>query len=128
MIRHWEEFEGGPNAVRNELHITLNRRCEILLGARTVKELGEPEAAVLLFDRINHTIGIRQAHPRHPNAHPLHAKSRGRHRLIRASEFCRHHKIRVTETVAFTTAEIGEHGILILDLRTTTNIGKVLKS
>lgn len=124
MIRHWEEFEGGPNSGPNELHVTLNRKGEIMLGARTVQKLGEPEAAVLLFDRINHTIGIRQAHPRHPNAHPLHTKSRGRHRVIRANEFCRHHKIHVTQTVAFPTAGIGEKGILILDLRMTANFGK----
>ena len=86
MIRHWEEFEGGPNSGPNELHVTLNRKGEIMLGARTVKKLGEPEAAVLLFDELNHAIGIRPTHPQHAKAHPLQTKSRGRHRVLRRKQ------------------------------------------
>ena len=123
MIRQWEEFPVGPNDEAGNLHVTLSRKGEILLGAAAFERLGKPEAAVLLFDKINSVIGLLPSPSRNQNAYPLKAKSKARHRIVRANKFCRHYGIRVDRTVAFNMPEIDEEGILVLNLRTTTAIG-----
>lgn len=123
--RQWEEFPvgAGTSGGDRELHVTLNRRGEIMIGARAFEKLGEPEAAVLLFDKRNETIGIAPVEPDAVNAYPLIEKRNCRHRLIRANLFCRHHKIFVPRTAAFGRVEIDDEGILILNLRSLVGIG-----
>ena len=94
-VQQWEEFLVGPGGAGSELHVTLSRKGEILVGANAFEKMGSPEAAVLLFDRVNSLIGLRPAHPKTPNSYPLKAKTNCRHRIARASRFCRHHRIRV---------------------------------
>src|SRR5688572_20788665 len=125
MIRQWEEFEIGPKEPTTNLHVTLNKKGQLLIGARAFERLGNPEAAVLLFDKINHLIGIMPSHSRVANAYPLKRKAAGYgYRFIGAYRFCRHHGIRVDRTVAFNDVKIDEEGILELNLKTTTAIGK----
>lgn len=123
--RNWEEFPVGPGKKRGEggLHVTINRKSEIMIGAEAYERMGEPDAAVLLYDRRNLTIGIAPAEPDAVNAYPMVAKRNCRHRVVRANLFCRHHLIYVPRTAAFGKAEIDEDGILILDLRALVGIG-----
>ena len=124
MINQWEEFPIGPNTADETLHVTLSRKGEILIGVRTFEKLGRPAAAILLFDRLHHMIGVLPSNHHAKNAYPLKSKVGGSHRLIRANKFCRHYGIRVDRTIAFGTPKINEDGILILDLGTTSIIGK----
>lgn len=94
-----------------------------MIGAKAFEQMGEPEAAVLLFDKCNHTIGIAPAEKDAINAYPLIAKRYDRHRTIRANLFCRHHMIYVPRTAAFGKVEIDHDGILLLDLRTLVGVG-----
>src|ERR1043165_254592 len=115
MSTQWEEFEFGPGD-KKELRVTLTRKGEITIGAVAVEAMGEPEAAVLLWDKAASRIGIKRAPvARATNAFPLLRHGKWRHRVIRASRFCRHHRIRVERTVAFQEVAIDDDGVLVLD-------------
>ena len=116
-FRKWEEFPVGPSGAVSGLHVSLNRKGEILLGARTFRKFGEPEQVLLLFERRNMLIAIVPTTSKATNCYPLIEKRNGGHRVIRANLFCRHYGIAFGRTIAFNTAIIDDDGKLILDLR-----------
>ena len=121
MIEEWEEFEAGPTPPRSErIHVTLNKRNVILLNGNIHEKLGSPEAVIFLFDKVNSIIGINPASPNMSNAFPVKQKGRGRHRLIRATPFCKKYGIMLDGTMAFLNPEIDDDGVLRLDLKATT--------
>ena len=126
VVKRWEEFQVGPRDVSAEMHVTLNPKGEIVIGAAAFERFGRPEQAVLLYDLDNKLIGILPANTRAKNAYPLQAPKdeRQRHRLIRANRFCKHHGITVPATMAFNKAEIDEEGVLVLPLRNMRVVGK----
>ena len=127
MIQQWEEFPVGPGGEGDQmLHVTLSKKGEIMVGAAAFEKWGKPAAAVLLFDKINSVIGLLPVNARTENAYPLKEKMKGRHRVVRANRFCRHYGIKVDRTVAFNRPKIDGEGILILDLKETSGMGKVL--
>ena len=127
-VRQWEEFPVGPGGDADHLHVTLGKKGEIVIGAVAFEKFGKPEAAVLLFDKVNSVIGLLPSHRRAENAYPLIVKTNGRHRVVRANRFCRHHGIRVERTIAFNKPEIDGEGILVLDLKATSGLGKEVTS
>ena len=124
MERKWDEYKLGPSDERSRMHVTLSTRGEILIGAKTFDRIGRPDAAVLLFDKENNVIGLRPTHSRIPNAYLLGPKTTGRHRVIRASRFCRDHGIKVTRTTIF-KQPVMEKGVLVLDLKETVVVRSV---
>ena len=123
MISHWEEFKAGPTTPLNErMHVTLSPRNVILMNGNIHDRLGQPNAVILLFDKVNSIIGVNPAGANMPNAFPVKHKTNGRDRLIRATPFCKHYGIQVDGTTAFLNPEIDEDGVLRLDLRTTTPV------
>lgn len=122
MERNWEEFGDGPKDRKTSLHVTLGRKGELLLGVVACRQLGEPEAVILLFDHETRVMGVRPAHIRAENAFPMKLKKRGSHRLVRAIRFCKHHGISVDRTVRFRNAVI-ENGVLVLDTNAMVNVG-----
>src|SRR5687768_14216719 len=122
MNSGWEEFDEGPDQP-GELRVTLSRKGEIMIGARAVARLGEPDWVVLMFDRANSLIGMRPSHRHEKNAYPTVHKMNGRHRIVRANKFCRHYGIKFERTRAFVSAKIGEDGVLVLDLKETKSAG-----
>lgn len=125
MLRQWEEFPVGPGGRGpNDLRVTLSRKGEIMVGAKAFEKMGRPEVAVLLFDRKNHTIGVCPADEKAVNGFPLIPKKKCRHRIVRANLFCRHYGIRVERTVAFSRPVIDEDGVLVLDLKVMTGVGR----
>lgn len=124
MERKWEEYKLGPSDAKSRMHVTLSVRGEILIGAKTFDRIGRPDAAVLLFDAENRAIGLRPTHPRVPNAYLFGPKKTGRHRVIRASKFCRDHGIKVERTTVFRYPVI-EKGVLVLDLKDTIPFGSL---
>lgn len=117
-LRKWEEFALGPSAVVDDMHVTLDPKSNITLGARAARRFGIFDSVVLMFDKWNKVIGIAPAMTGAPNAFPLIGKKNGDHRVIRANTFCRYYGIRVLRTTAI-KAEINQQGILELDLKFT---------
>ena len=107
--------------------MTLNRSGEILIGARAWAKLNRPKHAVLLYDRVNSLIGILPTSNFTKGAFPLTGKPDEHHRVIRASRFCRHYNIQVDRTIAFIEPKLDPDGTLVLDLKTTTPIGRERK-
>ena len=125
MINHWEDFDAGPTQPRGErLHVTLSPRNVILLNGNMHEQMGKPEAVMLMFDKVHSLIGLRATHPDRPGAFPLKNKSGGRHKLVRATPFCKHWGIRVDRPTAFIDPELTSDGILKLDLRKTFTVGR----
>jgi hypothetical protein len=126
MKKNWVEFQVGPGDVGSELHVSLNRKGEIVIGAAAFERFGRPEHVVLLHDEGNEFIGLLEASSVAKNAYPLHANKdpKQRHRLLRASRFCKHHGIKVSATMAFGNVEIDEEGVLVLPLKGMRVVGK----
>jgi len=123
MIWNWEEFEDGPQKAE-DLRVTLSRKGEIMIGARAIDRLGKPDWVVLMFDRMHSLIGVRPSNKHEKNAYPTVHKMNGRHRLVRASNFCRHYGIRFERTRAFVRPRVDEFGVLVLDLKETRAVTK----
>lgn len=123
MEEEWEEFEYGPRTDYGELRVTMSRVGQISLGAKAMKDLGDPTAAMLLYKPKERMIGLRPVHPRHPKAIPLRSNFRDNYRLLRANRFCKHYGIEITRTLMFNTPVI-EDGLLMLDLKAVTYIGR----
>lgn len=123
MICHWEEYDMGPTKARAErIHATINRKNTILINGNLHTRLGNPEAVKLLFDRVNSVIGIVAVPATLANSFPVTVPAAGRHRLIRATPFCRHFGISIDSTTYFREPEIDDQGILRLDLKNTAMI------
>ena len=122
MDDEWEEFERGPRTDFGELHASISSSGRLLIGAKAVKEMGDPPAVMLLFNKKEKMIGVRPVHPRNPKAIASNANSRDNHRVVRAHRFLQNYGIEVERTVMFTTPVI-EDGMLKLDLKNTVPIG-----
>ena len=123
IIRDWEEFDGGPSEQRRRrMYVTLNKRGMILINNGMFAAMGNPEAALLLYDRRNKTIGVRPAEAGAKKAFPVRQKSGSTHRSIYAWPFCRHFQIVPFETVRFTAPQIDNQGTLLLDLNGTVTV------
>jgi len=129
MLIRWEEFEGKPTEPKGErLHVTLNQKNVIFLNRNVHSRLGEPRAVVLMFDKVNSVIGIRPTEPGKKNAFPVKKRPGGNHRVIVATPFCVHYRIKVDRTTAFIDADVDNEGILRLDLKAVVEIGRVKRS
>jgi hypothetical protein len=105
----------------------MNERGVILLNAKAYSALGRPGAATLHFDEDERIIGIRHAEARLRSSFPIKKKdSHYTYRVIFASPFCRHFKIKVERTVQFNRVDIDDDGTMILPLRSTTSITRGL--
>ena len=124
LIQQWEEFPVGPSGTGEQMHVTLNKKGEIVICAKAFEKWGRPEAASLLFDKVNSRIGLLPINPSFNNAYPFIKKAKGRHRVLRANRFCRHHGIIVDRTVAFNKPEVDTEGILVLDLKGMSGFGR----
>ncbi len=123
MFRNWEEFALGPMDPREDLHVTLNEKGEIMIGARAAEMFGPHDWVVLLYDKWNGCIGIAPIKERSENAFPIVNKIKGRHRVIRAGRFCRYYGIFIPRTTAC-KAELDADGTLVLDLKATRAVRK----
>ncbi len=89
--------------------------------------MNEPKRIVVLFDRLNHTIGLKPATDLTKNAYPI--SPRGMHggKKIRAQRIFQEFGIRVPQTIRFEHPWVDEDGVLNLDLRTVTPSGKLTR-
>ena len=81
-------------------------------------------AVRLFFDENHLRIGLKPADPKRKNAFPVRKKDKWQNRVVHASPFCRHNKIRIDRTVVFNQVDLDDEGILTLDLNKTTSIGR----
>lgn len=129
MLIRWEEFEGKPTEPKGErLHVTLNKKNVFFLNRNIHTKLGRLRAVVLMFDKVNSVIGIRPIEPGKKNAFPVKKRPGGEHRVIVATPFCKHYRIKVDRTTAFIEPEIDPEGVLRLDLKSVIEIGRVKRS
>jgi len=124
MKMEWEEFAGGPNEPTNaRIHVTLNKKNNLLINKKAFEVLGSPAAVKLLYERRMQTIGVRAAAPGEEKAFPLKRHPRGSHHLISARPFCRYYKINLPEPIKFTEPLI-DNGILLLSLHKVEAISR----
>lgn len=123
MFGEWEHFESGPFR-RNEdrIHVTLSKASSILFNKVALEMLGQPEAVTLHFNRRKSLIGVKEAKAADKGAFPLIKSGKVSHRIVHASSFCRHHRIKPARTVAFYDVQ-RQDGYLALDLNCVAEIG-----
>lgn len=95
-------------------------RGEIYMNANTLKAMDAGDRFVLLYDRVNKTIGLKPANSLTPNAQGSSAKGKRGGRFVRAYRLLQQFGISVDRTVRFLHPELDEDGVLILDLRNTS--------
>ncbi|MEJ7624593.1 MAG: hypothetical protein WKF34_11435 [Pyrinomonadaceae bacterium] len=118
LKRQWEESNHLSKGSRwSTIYVSMSARGRIAISDHTHKLLGECEAVLLLFDRVNSTIGIAPSRPSVKNSYRVAPRGRYRGRVIRAHGFTQEFGIRVDKTMRFTNAELDADGILVLDLR-----------
>ena len=123
MQRQWEKCTTyGKQARWSGFHVTMTPRGEIYMNGNTLKALDAGERFVLLYDRLNKIIGVKPVNSLEKDSQG--SKKKGSHtgRSIRGYGFMQQFGISIDRTVRFLKPEIDEDGILLLDLKLTTNI------
>jgi len=116
--KHWKQI--GRDPIRGRwatFHVTMCPKGIIALTRFTMETLGSPDAFFLLFDELNHTIGLQPTHKGVTDAYPTAARGSRGARMVRAHRLCLECNIRLAESIRFTAPEIDKDGILNLDLR-----------
>jgi len=120
MKAEWVEVKRGDVMPQYAgLYVSMNPKGEIVMNAFAYRELGSPAAFLLLYDRVNHRIGLKPTARAMRNAYPV-LRSNRTGRMVRAYRLLREQRIVLPQTMQFDQAEIDDDGILILDLRTAT--------
>ena len=122
----WQEFETGPaEQSSDKIYATINQRGNIYLNERAMKEMGEPEVVVLMYDNYHQTIGVKASTIDKRNAfRPKRKDKRVGGRVLYAANFCRHFRIRPKQTLAFVRARVEPDGVLVLGMQDTMPAGK----
>lgn len=119
------EFRGGPSrSGAARIRVTLDSRGVFTLNNIAVRKLENAEAVTFYYDVHKRVIGIKPAEIWRTNAFPLRVRNKMNIRIICAIAFCKHFDIKVTRTIEFNNAKVGEDGVLRLDLNDITVIGK----
>lgn len=125
MDERFIEFKGGPARPRRKRSkVTLNSRGVFLLNSVAASSLKKPEAVKLFYDPHKQVIGLQPATDRESNSFPLRVKDEMMNRTINASSFCKHFDIKLLRTVEFNNPQMGDDGIMRLNLTDTTIIGR----
>ena len=119
--RQWERTPRPNNTVIrwSHLYITLNPSGKLCFNRYTFERLGEPEAALLLYDRATQTIGVQPAQLTDDDAFPICRVTKKPGRVIHAARLIKEWNIELPYGVRFHRANFNTDGILVLDLRET---------
>ena len=119
MKRKWEQCPHGAKGTRwSSFYVTMNKKGWISISKFTHEKLGEPEQALLLYDRTTNTIGVNPAGRNTPEAFRLTKKWSGG-RVIYGLRLVQEFRIKIPCGIRFMNPEIDEESILILDLNDT---------
>ena len=91
---------------------------DILITRVTWEMLDRPDHAMVLFNRVTETIGIKPIRSNVRNAYPVEPHGRCGGRVIRAASLVRQFRIRYEKPIRFHGAEIDDEGMLLLELST----------
>jgi hypothetical protein len=93
LSTQWEIFRGGETIPSNKhLSVTINAKNVLLLNRNTRNILGNPEAVLLMYDRLKRMIGVAATHA--GDADGFTVKLIGlQNYVIHTAPFCRHHGI-----------------------------------
>ncbi|HEV7698892.1 MAG TPA: hypothetical protein VGO43_01550 [Pyrinomonadaceae bacterium] len=128
LERDFLKFTPGPSLNdRDRLRVTIGSDGQIYLNRKTHSALGKPEAVHLYYNPTRQVIAVEPAHPRLADTFPVKKRDHGG-AAIAAQRMCRHHRIVITASEAFTRPEINNEGFLLLDLRETTRVGGWVRS
>ena len=119
MQRRWQEGSFDRKAARRAgFHVTMAPNGELYLNASVLDALGQPSHFVLMYDGLNHAIGVRPVNSSTPRAIGAANRGRGGGRTLRAFRLCQEFGIKFEAKVRFLRPRI-EDRVLVLDLNYT---------
>lgn len=121
MTREWEEFTQKSNYKAEMFRVSLNGRGQFVFNKKAVRELGEPAAVVLYYERSNRLIGVKGSLPDVEHSYELKLQGASQNYSLRAKSFCTFYSINVGDTVVFNDVKCDD-GMLILSLDNVTEI------
>ncbi len=118
MLAEWVEIKRDDVQPQYAgLHVTMNKKGHIVMNRFAHEQLGSPEWFRLLYDTVNHRIGLKPVEASTPHAYPA-LKSNRTGIMVRAHRLMREKRIMLPHTMQFDEVAIDTDGILTLDLRT----------
>src|SRR6476620_10785346 len=119
LDRDFLKFDGAPSGYeRGRVRVTINDKGQIYLNRKAHEELGKPQAVNLYYSPARQVIAVEPANPRIGAPFPLKERDHGGS-TINAQRMLRHHRIVIDGPEVFAHPEIGNDGILLLDLHDT---------
>jgi hypothetical protein len=119
MQRQWQEGSFDRKAARRAgFHVTMAPNGELYLNASVLDAMGQPSHFVLMYDGLNHAIGVRPVNSSTPRATRAANRGRGGGRTLRAFRLCQEFGIKFETKVRFLRPRI-EDRVLVLDLNYT---------
>lgn len=121
MTREWEEFTQKSTYKAEMLRVSLNGRGQFGFNQKAVRELGDPAAVVLYYERSSRLIGVKGSLPDIEHSYELKQQGSTQNYSVRARSFCTFYGINVGDTVVFNDVKC-EDGMLVLGLDNVTEI------
>ena len=122
---NWENFDEGPvRSTKERIHVTINSQGKIFFNKKALEALGSPDGVALMFDSRQKVIGVRASPYNRRETYLLRKHPNHAGRKISAMNFCRRFKVRPDGTYAFTTADVNNEGVLVLDLNEVHSVSK----
>lgn len=123
--RHWLiSAADKPKGRWAAMYATMNPAGHIFVTSHTFRQLGQPSAVIVMWDKLTSTIGLRPAERGIKGSYPFLSRSGHGGRVVRIYSFMQEFGFRLSETIRFTDAHIDDEGILILDLRKVRSAAK----
>jgi hypothetical protein len=123
LNRGFEKFRGGPASGPNKprvARVTINSKGTIYLNTTAYDALGRPGFVSLYYSKKEDAIAVEPVQPPSNEDFPVTKKQMGW--VIHASSLCRHCRIKIPGTQAFTAPQFSP-GMLLLSLGEMTSIG-----
>ena len=122
----WETFYGGEFPQRGRDHkeilVSITPAHIIRFNRNTHRALGETDAVMLKYDRLESLIGLEPVELDTEGSFRVKVFSKGRDFRINAASFCRNYGIRVERSERFLYPKVDPDGILRLDLKNTQHV------
>lgn len=115
--------EPAARRIRGDARASVKPNGVIMFDIATYRNLGEPEAMFLMYERSTRTIGLRPAHPDAPHAVLVRYQHERSNRVVRSRGFFLTNNIVLPTTIRIPYPFI-EGNTLILDLRTGVSSGR----
>ncbi len=123
MEKQWEEFTQKSTVKADTIRVSLNARGNFALNQKAVDLLGNPEAIVLMYDRVNRLIGLKTSSADVNHAYQLKRQGTSQSYFLRAKSFCNFYGIDIADTVVFNDAKL-EDGMIVLQIGNVTEAAR----